>query len=78
MRKQNLHDSSKAWLATTLVTLMAATVSADNILSIGYREFATPRGRDKLSMMGGAKMLARLDGGLNEQAGSNYLKYFSS
>ena len=62
-----------------LATLMAAMVSAEyNTLGIGYREYATYEGRDRLSMMGGAKLLARVDGGLNEQAGSNYLEYESN
>jgi hypothetical protein len=79
MRKQsqNRHDSSKAWQATSLVSLMAAMASADNIHGIGFREFDHWRGRESLSMMGGAKMMIRTDGGLHDQAGSNYIKYSS-
>ena len=74
-RSQNRQNSSKApWLAATL---MATTATADHIKGIGYRENAKFIGRNKLSMMGGAKFMIRADGGLNDQAGSNYIQYKS-
>ena len=75
MRKQNRNDSSKTWLAPTLASLAAATVSADALLGVGHREFEDFRGQYWLSFMGGAKMMARVDGGLNEEAGANFLAY---
>jgi len=75
MRKQNRNDSSKTWLAPTLASLAAATVSADALLGVGHRGFEDFRGQYWLSFMGGAKMMARVDGGLNEEAGANFLAY---
>lgn len=57
---------------------MAVTASADNLLGIGHRGFDTYRGREHLSLMGGAKLLTRADGGLNHEAGSNYLEYMTT
>ena len=66
---------SQAWLVAALVTLMTATASASSIRGIGVREFDTFRGRDYLSMMGGAKLIMKTEQGLNENAGANYIQY---
>ena len=77
-RSQNRLNSSKTWLAATLASLMAVTASADSVEGIGLRGFDTFRGRNYLSLMGGAKLMAKADGGLNDQAGSNYMQYMST
>ena len=66
-------DSTQAWLAIACTTLMAVMVSADNLLGVGQRGFDTFRGRHYLSMMGGAKIMTKADGGLNSETGLNYM-----
>ena len=73
---------TRRWFAdVTIASLIAAVACAqddDSLLGIGLREFATFRGKNYLSMMGGAKLLVRADGGLNENAGNNMMRYTSS
>ena len=79
MRKQshNRLDSSRALIAAVFTSLMAVMVSADSLEGIGLRGFSDWRGRDRLSMMGGAKLTTKETGAqlLNEEAGSNYLEF---
>ena len=50
---------------------------ADNLEGIGLREYDGFRGRKMLSMMGGARLLIKADGGLSENAGMNEMQYES-
>ena len=68
-------DSTKAWLAIACTTLMAVMVSADSLQGVGQRGFDTFRGRKYLSMMGGAKLMTKADGGLDPETGANYMQY---
>lgn len=73
---QNRHESSQTTLATTLAALLVASmVSANEINGYGFRGYTPITGNDRLSFMGGAKMIGRADGGLSDQAGSNYMTY---
>jgi len=67
-----------AWLTLASLALLSATTTAqDSLLGVGLREQEVFTGYDRLSMMGGARLLVRADGGLNQKAGSNFIKYQS-
>ena len=68
-------DSTQAWLALACTALMAVMVSADSLQGVGLRGFDTFRGRKHLSMMGGAKLMTKADGGLDPETGANYMQY---
>jgi hypothetical protein len=54
---------------------MTITYVYDGLIGIGLREQDQFTGYDRLSMMGGARLLVRANGGLNEKAGSNLMTY---
>ena len=57
-----------AWQTLATLALLSATTTAFGILltGVGLREQETFTGYDKLSMMGGARLLVRADEGLNK------------
>jgi len=68
-----------AWLTYATMTLFIASVTAqDSLTGIGLREQTEFTGYDRLSMMGGARLLVKADGGLNNKAGANFLKYHTT
>jgi len=61
-----------AWLTYATITLFfTTTIAQDSLTGIGLREQTIFSGYDRLSMMGGARLLVKADGGLNNRAGAN-------
>jgi hypothetical protein len=52
-----------------------ANKEPDSIVGIGLRESKDLTGFTRSSIMGGAKMMLKTDGGLNEEAGANFIQY---
>jgi hypothetical protein len=80
--KNKRKGTQRRWFADiTIASLVAVAASAqddNNLLGVGLREFETFTGKNRLSMMGGAKLLIKADGGLHENAGNNMMRYTTS
>ena len=70
----NVRAAPSTWLMAVMAMLSLSS-AADSLVGVGLRETSDFTGYDRLSLMGGAKMLVKSSAVLNNQAGSNYLKY---